>query len=58
MPLLFVWGDDDTMVPATEAEVLHEHMADVRLVVVPDAGHAPYFEVPAVFNAAVLDFVR
>lgn len=57
-PLLFVWGDDDTMVPLSEADVLHEHMAGVRLVVIPDAGHAPYFEVPAVFNAAVLDFVR
>jgi 2-hydroxy-6-oxonona-2,4-dienedioate hydrolase len=58
VPLLFVWGADDTIVPPSEADVLRRHMTDVRILTVPEAGHAPYFEVPAAFNETVEAFIR
>lgn len=57
MPLLFIVGEHDRIVPAAAMQASHRAMADSEYVAVPDAGHSVYFEQPHRFNAAVLDFL-
>lgn len=59
MPCLLVWGAEDQMVPPHLAEeVLAQLPERTRYVQIADAGHAPYLEAPAVFNALIIDFLR
>jgi 3-oxoadipate enol-lactonase len=53
--LVIVGSQDERFVPP--AREMAELIPDVRLVVVPDAGHSPQFENPAAFERAVLDFL-
>ena len=56
MPTLFIWGDNDNMIPM-------QYLGDYRqvpqgeIVVIKDCGHAPYVEKPAEFNKALLNFL-
>ncbi|WP_375429185.1 alpha/beta fold hydrolase [uncultured Sphingomonas sp.] len=58
-PVLVVMGeaDPDWKNPRDEAEWVASNFADVELIMVPDAGHAPMFERPAVVNPAVARFL-
>ena len=57
MPLLFIIGEHDRIVPAAAMEASHRAMQGSEYVCVPEAGHSVYFEQPQRFNAAVLDFL-
>ena len=57
MPMLYIVGEHDRIVPATAMEASHRAMAGSEFVAVPDAGHSVYFEQPERFNTAVLDFL-
>jgi pimeloyl-ACP methyl ester carboxylesterase len=57
-PVLVVWGRQDPVVPYEESAALLDAMPRARLVTVDDAGHLPQWEQPAVFNAALLTFLR
>jgi 2-hydroxy-6-oxonona-2,4-dienedioate hydrolase len=56
VPTLFIWGDNDNMIPM-------QYLGDYRrvpnseIVVIKDCGHNPYVEKPAEFNKALLDFL-
>ncbi|HWJ36751.1 MAG TPA: alpha/beta fold hydrolase [Steroidobacteraceae bacterium] len=54
--LLLVWGAEDKAVPVSVGEACRDALG-VRLVLVPGANHAPYFEQPEAFDAAVLPFL-
>ncbi|MFN8558629.1 MAG: alpha/beta hydrolase [Dehalococcoidia bacterium] len=57
IPLLFLVGDDDQVVPAKAIEACHRATPGSRFVCIKDAGHSSYFEQPAAFNAAVGAFL-
>ncbi|MDA8117825.1 MAG: alpha/beta fold hydrolase [Actinomycetota bacterium] len=53
MPVLCVVGDRDPLFPPRSIRALADLLPDARVVEIPRAGHSPYFEFPAAWNAAV-----
>jgi pimeloyl-ACP methyl ester carboxylesterase len=56
-PTLVLWPDDDRVIPRAHAERYVERIADARLEVIEDCGHAMYGEKPEEFTSALLAFV-
>ena len=57
-PTLIVWGGQDAIQSRSEQEILVNSIADARLVVYPDAGHALHWEEPERFAADLVAFVE
>ena len=57
IPLLFLVGEHDMIVPATAMQAAHAAMPGSQFMAITDAGHSAYFEQPSAYNAAVLDFL-
>lgn len=57
VPTLVVWGEYDTVGSRRQAEGLRDAIPGARLVVIPGAGHVSNQEQPALFNAAVREFL-
>ncbi len=57
MPVLFIVGEEDPIVPPDLAEMACGLLPKARLLRVPRAGHSVYFEKPDAFNSVVLDFL-
>jgi 2-hydroxy-6-oxonona-2,4-dienedioate hydrolase len=57
VPTLFVWGEDDRIIPLSLADRVEQLLA-TEVVRIPEAGHLPYLENPPAFDAAVLAFLR
>ena len=67
MPVLVVFGEKDALIPnpffhsQSTAELAAEatkQFPDAKLLMIPHCGHYLQYERPAVFNQAVMDFVR
>ena len=58
LPALVVWGEHDRLVPLAHGRAYAGSLPDVRLVVIPAAGHYPYLEQPEAFAQAVGAFLR
>ncbi|MBD2328951.1 alpha/beta fold hydrolase [Alkalinema sp. FACHB-956] len=58
IPILLVWGLQDTMVPPSLARKFVEFNPAVKLVEIPQAGHCPHDECPDVFNPILLDWLQ
>jgi len=58
VPTLLIAGAEDAITPPECLERAEEIMPCTRLLIVPHAGHMTPLETPAVFNAAVLEFLR
>lgn len=56
-PVLVIWGGRDRVVPAAHADAARTAIADVRVAVLPDSGHAPQVEDPEAFAAHVAGFL-
>jgi pimeloyl-ACP methyl ester carboxylesterase len=56
-PTLVLVGSEDVATVPAKARRIHQLIAGSRLVVIPDAGHSPTVEEPAVVNAALADFL-
>lgn len=56
VPVLFIGGEHDEVMPASLMAVAQTLVPEARLVVVPGAGHSVYFEQPETFNHLVLEF--
>jgi len=56
-PTLIVWGRQDRIVPARDADVFEELIPDSRKVVWDDTGHVAMFERPERFNELLGDFL-
>ena len=55
-PALLLWGDHDDVVSLASGEQLAAALhAELRIL--PDAGHLPHAEQPALTNAAIIDFL-
>jgi len=57
-PALLVGGAEDAITPPACLEAAEAILPDSKLLIVPAAGHMTPLEQPAVFNAAVLEFLR
>lgn len=57
-PTLLIWGEDDTVTPPFVGEKFHELIEHSRLVFVPECGHAPMMEHPAIFNQHLEAFLE
>lgn len=56
-PTLIIVGENDTVTPKADAEVMAARLPRAKLIVIPDAGHLSNLERPDVFNRAVRDFL-
>jgi pimeloyl-ACP methyl ester carboxylesterase len=54
---LMVWGDQDVFAPPSSGQALVTTMRDGRVVVVPGAGHLPWFDAPERCAELVRDFL-
>jgi len=58
IPTMLVWGKEDKWVPPQVGFEAAKLFPESPLVMLENAGHAPYFERPELFNTMVHDFVR
>lgn len=58
VPTLIVVGDQDVFTPVPDAQYMHDRIPQSEMVVIPDAGHMPNLEQPAIFNQALLGFLK
>jgi pimeloyl-ACP methyl ester carboxylesterase len=57
LPVLVITGDTDRIVPTEQTLRLAEELPNSTLVVIPQAGHVPHQEQPALFMQAVEEFL-
>lgn len=56
-PAMFVWGDQDPLVPLAFCQPVAEALPEARQVVLEECGHVPQVELPEQANAAVHHFI-
>jgi hypothetical protein len=56
-PALFVWGDEDPLVPPAFARYVRDALPDAHQVVLEQCGHVAQVEHPVDANALVHDFI-
>lgn len=57
VPIQLVWGAEERSVPVEVGHTAHAALPGSELSVIPGVAHAPFFEAPDEFVAAVVDFV-
>jgi 2-hydroxy-6-oxonona-2,4-dienedioate hydrolase len=57
IPTLIIWGQNDKIIPVASGDYIHQTIANSKLVVVPECGHAPGIEKPGVFLNAIIPFL-
>jgi Predicted hydrolases or acyltransferases (alpha/beta hydrolase superfamily) len=57
-PTLLVWGGRDRLLPPRLLKPFRELIPHAEFVIIPDTGHCPQDETPALFNSAVQQFLR
>ena len=57
IPVLFIAGEYDQIFPASMLRDSANRIRGAQFVEIPDAGHSPYFEQPAAWNLALLEFL-
>jgi 3-oxoadipate enol-lactonase len=55
-PTLFLVGEHDPVAPATAVSIATSMVAGAQLKLIANSGHSAYFEQPAAFNQALLEF--
>jgi len=56
-PMLFVWGEHDSLIPVSHAHTAHQQVPSSRLEIFTESGHFPQLDEPARFVEVVSDFV-
>ena len=57
IPVLFIGGEYDQIFPASMLRDSANRIRGAQFTQIPDAGHSPYFEQPAAWNLALLEFL-
>lgn len=55
---LVLWGEEDTLSPADEQQVMLEALGDARGVALPGAGHLAVIETPEAASGAIVGFLE
>jgi len=58
VPTLFVVGSEDRLFPPPMIRKAASYIAGSEVTVIADAGHSPYFEQPAAWNAELASFLK
>ena len=58
VPVLIITGGADLLSPPALMRLLAAPIPDCRLAMVPEAGHAAFWEQPETWNGLVLEFLR
>ncbi len=56
-PMLFVWGQHDTLIPVSHAHSAHAQVPTSRLAVFEDSGHFPQLDEPERFVEVLGEFI-
>jgi pimeloyl-ACP methyl ester carboxylesterase len=56
-PAMFVWGDEDPLVPLAFCAHVSETLPDARQIVLNECGHVPQVELPEDTNSVIHDFI-
>jgi len=56
VPVLVILGEHDQTFPPAAIRSVAAEIRGARLVVLPGAGHSPYFETPDAWNDVVMKF--
>lgn len=56
-PTLILWGEEDRVFPISVGEELHRTINGSQFVRIPEAGHIPQWEQPAIANQAMVEFI-
>jgi pimeloyl-ACP methyl ester carboxylesterase len=57
VPILMVWGEDDTWIPMAAADQMRRLHPEALWITYPNSGHVPMEESAAAFNADLLAFL-
>lgn len=57
LPVFAIWGEEDTLVPPSQAEILRSLVPRVQIYQIPDAGHMPHLEDPEKVNPLLSSFL-
>ena len=57
-PVLIVGGQYDFFIPVTSMVKLYQGLPNARLVLLPDAGHASFFQYPGLFVQEAANFLK
>ncbi len=58
IPTLILAGTDDELTPPSMVQELSTEIPHSKMLIFEQGGHGLYWEVPDLFNRAVLDFVK
>ena len=56
-PTMIMVGGNDELTPPSMAKELKSEMPNSKLLIFDEGGHGLYWELPLLFNKAVLDFL-
>lgn len=57
VPTLLIASDRDPVSPVEEMKLIHEHIGNAQLAIIPDTGHASCYEKPDEYNILLLGFL-
>jgi pimeloyl-ACP methyl ester carboxylesterase len=57
MPVMFIWGDRDRIIPVSHGYAAHEALPGSRLEILPGLGHFPHVESPTQVVELLEDFI-
>ena len=57
-PVLVIQGDRDEFATVKQADILREYVRDAHIDIIPECGHTPHREKPAVVLGLVLNFLN
>ncbi|CAN5688940.1 alpha/beta fold hydrolase [soil metagenome] len=57
MPVMFLWGDKDKIIPVSHGYAAHEALPGSRLEILPGLGHFPHVEDPTAVVDILEDFI-
>jgi abhydrolase domain-containing protein 14 len=57
IPVLAVWGENDTTIPLEQVDLLIELVQNGRKAIVAGGSHAPYMSDPDAFHKVLLEFL-